>query len=118
MYEIKVYETSNGNRPLDKFISRLVGKHKDDQVTRIKAMIYKLQQYGFGLMKIEKGSIKYIGDQIYELRPSPSRIFFFYSDGNEFVLLHGFEKTTKKTPPKEIEKARREKRDYNKEYGK
>jgi phage-related protein len=45
---------------------------------------------------------KRISGDIWELRPGHNRILFFGWNGNHFVLLHHFAKTTQKTPPKEI----------------
>ncbi len=55
---------------------------------------------------------KHIGNSIWELRPHKHRIFFFMWDGNQIVLLHAFEKKTKKTPIQEIQKAQKEMHDW------
>ncbi|MCL2694182.1 MAG: type II toxin-antitoxin system RelE/ParE family toxin [Oscillospiraceae bacterium] len=52
-------------------------------------------------------TVRHIEDDIWELRPLDHRIFFFYWKDNNFVMLHHFIKTTKKTPPLEIEQAKR-----------
>lgn len=116
MYKIKVYETPAGSCPLKKYLRRLTNDHKDENITQIRAMIDGLKEYGFDLNKIIKNALKPVGNQIYELRPKPTRIFFFYFDNGEFILLHGFEKKTQKTPKKEIRKAEAEKADYIKRY--
>ena len=53
-------------------------------------------------------------DTIWELRPLGNRIFFVAWIENSFVLLHVFQKQTQKTPPRQIEQARREVRDLRK----
>ena len=57
-----------------------------------------------------------MGDGIYELRSQESsniaRVFYFFIVGNKIILTHGFVKKTQKTPPGELEKARRYKKDY------
>ena len=55
---------------------------------------------------------KHIEDNIWELRPGNNRIFYFFCDKNDFVLLHSFRKKTPKTPRREIEKAKSERDDY------
>jgi len=52
--------------------------------------------------------MKHIEGDIWELRPIRDRIFFVVWHGSSFVLLHHFMKKTVKTPPREIEQARRE----------
>ena len=112
MFEVIAYETPAGNKPIEKFLEDLAKQHKDDNIARIMSMINGLKEYGFELSKYDKGAISQIKKQIYELRPLPSRILFFYHCEGKFVLLHGFEKKCNKTPKEEIEKAEREKRDY------
>jgi Phage-related protein len=47
-----------------------------------------------------------------------NRIFFFYWKGEKFVLLHHYEKKTNKTPPREIERAQNEEKDFLLRYDK
>lgn len=42
--------------------------------------------------------------------------YFFTRKENEYILLHGFTKTTKKTPKSEIDKAELEMKKYIKNY--
>ena len=49
--------------------------------------------------------VKFIGGDLWELRPIGDRIFFAYWKDNTFILLHHFHKETKKTPPKQIRQA-------------
>lgn len=116
MHIVKLYSTPAGSRPLYKFISELTKKHKDDNILKIKLMLEEFEKYGFELNKKYPNSIKFIRDDIYELRPTPSRVFFFHHTNGEFILLHGFEKKTNTTPKNEIELAEKEKNDYIKRW--
>jgi len=53
---------------------------------------------------------------LYELRIEYNsniyRVFFIFDDGNIIVLFNGFQKKTQKTPPNEIEKAFKIKKEY------
>jgi phage-related protein len=53
--------------------------------------------------------IKHIKGKIYEIRVEQDtnayRLLYFVFTGRRFVMLHGFEKKTAKTPPSEIEVA-------------
>lgn len=55
-------------------------------------------------------------DGLWEVRLSAGngifRIFCFFDKGNLIILLHAFQKKTKKTPVKEIKKAERLKNEY------
>ena len=116
MCEVFTYQSPAGSSPLQKFLEKLAKEHKDDILTQIKAMIDGLREYGFDLNKKIKNAYKFIGNQIYELRPRTTRIFFYCFDNGKFVLLHGFEKKTQKTPKREIKKAEAEKADFIKRY--
>ena len=113
VYEIKVYKTESGNVPFEKYIEKLVKKHKDDEVAEIKLYLSKLGEHGFEInQRFKPNAIKLLREQVYELRPSSSRVFFFcYQDG-AFVILHGYEKKTNKTNKNEIALAIREKKDF------
>lgn len=51
--------------------------------------------------------LKHITDDIWELRPKKVRIFFSYLGDNKYVLLNYFIKKTKRTPIREIIKAKK-----------
>lgn len=67
----------------------------------------------FGL-EIGEPYIKYITNDIWELRPLRDRIFFAYLKDNKFLLLNIFMKQTQKTPKREVEKAKRFLLEYKK----
>ena len=112
MYKIRFYADKNGNRPIVKWLKEL--KDKADKESRIRYAkvndyIEALKQYGTA---IGEPQIKKIDDEIWELRPTKDRILFAAWTGNEFVLICHFVKKTQKTPPREIEKAKRLLREY------
>jgi len=84
------------------------------QYQKILTYIRSLENYG---TRIGEPTVKHIGGDIWELRPMAHRIFFFFWQDNTFVLLHHFVKKTNKTPPKEIEQARRNMHDFKKRNG-
>lgn len=115
MYKVIMYSTESGGVPLKDFIEKnLKKKHKLKDITEIKTYINMLEEFGFQInQNFRQNSIKQIDGDIYELRPGGNRVLFFhFSKDGKFVLLHGFEKTTQKTPQKEKERARNERDDY------
>ena len=46
VFEIKIYETSAGNRPFEKYIEKLLKQHKEDEVYEIRAYLNKLKEFG------------------------------------------------------------------------
>ena len=67
---------------------------------------------------IPESYLKYIveTDGLYEIRVQLGRrlfrIFCFFDEDKVIILLTGFQKKTQKTPPREIQKALRLKREY------
>ena len=57
-----------------------------------------------------------VNTKLYEIRVEQStniyRIFYFAYTGQRFILLHGFQKKTQKTPKKEIELAERRRKEF------
>lgn len=57
-----------------------------------------------------------VNTKLYEIRVEQStniyRIFYFAYTGRRFILLHGFQKKTQKTPKKEIELAERRRKEF------
>ena len=60
---------------------------------------------------------KSLGDGIFELRAKQAsgitRVLYFFIVGKKAVLTNGFVKKTSKTPPAEIERAKRYRSDYH-----
>ena len=108
MHEIPFYRNRNGVAPVYEYLQEL--NRRTDKNSRIKAG--KVSDYITRLS--EEGTfaglpyVKHIEGDIWELRPLKDRIFFVAWYNDSYVLLHQFRKETQKTPPREIEKARRE----------
>ncbi|MDR2615653.1 MAG: type II toxin-antitoxin system RelE/ParE family toxin [Oscillospiraceae bacterium] len=115
MFEIKFFETESGERPVEKLLNSLEAAGKTNKTARLRWQ--KLRAYIDALA--EKGTwvgqpiTKHLSGEIWELRPLDDRVlYFFVKNDHEFVLLHHFIKKTNKTPPREIERAKREMQDY------
>jgi phage-related protein len=109
LYNILFYEDENGNKPVEDFIDQLDALTPSNKNARVQLeqIIYCLNRLeGKGTRAGEKFTKRISGD-IWELRPGNNRILFFGWNGNQFVLLHHFTKTTKKTPTREIAIAER-----------
>jgi len=114
MFEVHFYEDGQGRQPIKAVLITLRDKAKTSKDARVQyekilAYIRSLESYG---TRMGEPMVKYIGDDIWELRPLTHRIFFFYWQENKFILLHHFIKKTQKTPSKEIERARRNMQDF------
>ena len=109
MYEVYFYQDANGKQPVREYLDKLEKKSLKSKDARIKynkidQYIQILQQYGF---TAGEPYMKHLDGDIWELRPLKERILFFFWDGNAFILLNYFTKSTQKTPKREIDKAKR-----------
>ena len=59
---------------------------------------------------------EHLNDGIFQIRAQQegniSRVLYFFTDGQKIILTNGFTKKTPKTPPAEIERAKRYRADY------
>lgn len=111
MYKVFFYKKRNGESPVADYIEGLRKENsKDSRINykKILTCLNLLKEKGLGL---GMPYIRRIEDDIWEIRVNKNRILFFpYDDG--FVLLHWFNKRTKKTPESEKIIARKEKKNY------
>ena len=111
MYIIYFYKDKNGNEPVLDYMRELAcHKNKNSRIklNKLNDYIELLSQHG---TRAGEPYIKYLEDEIWELRPLRDRILFVSWIDGSFVLLHHFVKKTQKTPRREIEKAKRELKD-------
>lgn len=113
MYKVRFYRKKDGESPVEEYIRKLAAqKGKDARINlgKIRDYIKILEEHGTraGEPFVKKVDDK---DDIWELRPLGNRIFFVAWIENTFVLLHAFQKKTQKTPPRQIDQARRELKD-------
>ena len=114
MFRIKFYEDKNGGTLIVEYIKDLRKKavsNKNERVRLKKITEYMrvLRKYG---TRAGEPYVKHIGGKIWELRPTNDRMFFFAIEDGVFIMLHHFTKKTQKTPPKEIEQAKRNMEDF------
>ena len=114
MFSIVFYRDRRGREPVKEYLETLHsnGEKNKDHRTKLK----KIYEYLGILSSLGTCSgmpyVKHIKENLWELRPSSDRVFFFCWDGHSFVLLHHFTKKSQKTPRKEIEQAERNMRDF------
>jgi len=114
MYKVEIYEDKNGESEIENYIDELKNKYNSSKDSRIK--YNKIISY-IRLLR-EKGTtlgepyMKHLQDDIWELRPLRDRILFAYWKEDTFILLSLFMKDTKKTPPREIERAKSNLQDF------
>ena len=95
------------------FLDSLPAKHQSKAFREIEL----LAECGTAL---KEPHVKQIEEDIWELRikfsSDISRIFYIVWQRDTLVLLHGFVKKTQKTPPREIETAKKRAEDYKRRH--
>lgn len=114
MFNIEFYSTADGNSELWSFLDDLqqrAATNKDARIQhkQIVQYIQLLEDHG---TRLGENITKHLDDGIWELRPGNNRVLYFFFTDDTFVLLHQFRKKTRKTPPREIEKAKAERADW------
>lgn len=111
--EVEFYKTAAGKEVIAEFLEALPAK----DMAKVLRDIDLLAEYAPDL---HEPYTKHIEGPIWELRSKFSsniyRILYFVYKGNKLVLLHGFTKKTRKTPPSEIELAKKRLNDFEKRY--
>ncbi len=83
---------------------------------KLKDKVDYVLQIVISVQQIPTKFFKHLDDGIYEIRIEYKsdiyRIFSFFDDGKLVILLHGFQKKTQKTPRKEIERAKKLRKEY------
>ena len=83
------------------------------EILDVKNLIGLLEEMGPGLRMPYS---EHLGEGIFELRTEVgsdiTRVLYFFIEGRKAILTHGFVKKTQKTPAKEIERAKRYRKDY------
>ena len=114
MYNIEFYENQSGESELWNFLEKLRNEAATNKDSRIQ---YKQRMFDIELLqnngtRLGENITKRLDNEIWELRPGTNRVFYFFIEKDTFVLLHHFRKKSQKTPRREIEKAKAERKDY------
>lgn len=100
--------------PVKEFLDSLDNKMRAKFLMEIKLLEEKGNQ-------LREPYSKPLGDGIFELRAKVgtdiSRVLYFFYHQGRIILTHGFVKKSQKTPPSEIEKAKRYRKDFMERNG-
>ena len=113
-FEVEFYETTDGDKPAKDFLISLDNKMR----AKTASMISLLQENGYNLREPYS---KHLSEGIFELRAKVgsdiTRVMYFFYIDRRVILTNGFVKKTKKTPLKELEKAKKYRQDYLRRKG-
>lgn len=113
MHPVIFYRDRNGRCPVLAYLEELKSRNgKDSRVKLNKIGDYIQALAVYGTEGLTENYVKHLSGEIWELRPMRDRILFAAVVNGQYVLLHQFRKETRKTPPGEIDKAKRELNDF------
>ena len=108
-YEVIFYDKTDGTEPAKDFILSL------DKKMRAK-MLRTISLLADNGPDLREPCSKPLSEGIFELRAKVgsdiSRVLYFFIVGRRVILTNGFIKKTQKTPPAELERAKRYRADY------
>ena len=108
--QFEIYETSNGKRPFQDFLDNL----SDKDAAKLLRTLQLIEEFGFE--GVPESYTSPLGDGLFEIRVRFSsniqRCIYFHYLKQVYVITHGFTKKSQKTPQREIEIAKR----YRKEH--
>lgn len=108
-FEILFYKKEKGEEPAKDFIIQ--------QNPKMKAKLLKIiEMIEINGNVLGEPYTKLLSDGIYEIRAKQgsdiTRVLYFFEVGSRIILTNGFVKKTDKTPRREIELAKRYRKDY------
>lgn len=108
-YAVEYYKLENGSKPAEDFILA--------QDYKMRAKIFSTLTYLEAMgPNLREPYSKPLGDGIFEIRTKLgsdiTRVLYFFVVGQKVILTNGFVKKTQKSPPGEIERAKRYRADY------
>lgn len=118
MHEIIFYKNTKGRQPVLEYMQELSESNsKDSRIKLNKVNDYIQALSVYGTEELSENYVKHLDGDIWELRPLRDRILFAGVVEGKYVLLHQFMKKTKRTPAREIRKAKNELKDFKERSG-
>lgn len=107
-WKVLALSSERGDCPLLRFLAKLEGNLARDG-RRMLALLDRVAQHG----PPRNVDISHqVGEGLWEFIQGRIRVIWFYDRGKLVVLSHGFVKKTRKTPASELERARRNRQEY------
>jgi phage-related protein len=108
-WTIEFYIDERGESPVEEFLLGL------DVRTRAR-LVWAFEQVRIRNLNAREPLVKHLDRELWEVRQSSRgniyRVIYLFFRGRRIVLLHGFQKKTQRTPPREIELAARRRNSF------
>lgn len=94
----------NGSCPYDEYVVSVFQSGKKQEAAKIRATVDRLRQSeSDGLVKLQRAEKM---NDVWQLRVGMHRVFYFWhGPARAYVILNGFRKQSRKTPPAELQRA-------------
>ena len=104
MYRLDFHIRPNGSCPYDEYVMSVFQSGKKQEAAKIRATVDRLMQSGSdGLVKLQRAEKM---NDVWQLRVGMHRVFYFWQGpARAYVILNGFRKQSRKTPPAELQRA-------------
>ena len=104
MPPFELHVRPNGSCPYDEYVTSVFQSGRKQEAARIRATLELLAQSGSeGLVKMRLAEKM---NDVWQLRVGVHRVFYFWhEDTRRYVILNGFRKQTRRTPPGELRRA-------------
>ncbi len=104
MYTLVFHVRPDGSCPYNEYVQQVHGSGRKGDAAKIRAFVERLRQFGSQRLAAMQAAEKM--NDVWQLRPGRHRIFYFwYANVGRYVLLNGFQKKSRKTPPAELNRA-------------
>ena len=104
MQRIAFHTRTNGSCPYDEYVSGVHRWGKKNEAAKIRVTVEQLDKWGS--VELVKRQLAEKMNDVWQLRVKQHRIFYFWhEDAQQYIMLNGFRKATKKTPPVELHRA-------------
>ena len=104
MYPAVFHRRPNGAIPYEEYVRSVYHAGQKTEAAKIRAFVERLRQEGSqGL--VAKRWVEKMND-VWQLRAGHHRVFYFWhSEAEQYVILNGFRKRSRRTPRTELERA-------------
>ena len=104
MHDVTAHTRRRGECPYEAYIGDVFASGRKVDAAKIRAYVDRLREHGSHRLVVMRAAEKM--NDVWQLLPGRHRIFYFWDDSSaRYVLLNGFLKQSRKTPPAEIERA-------------
>ena len=110
-FRIEFYTRADGSCPYQEYVASVFRTGRKAEAAKVRVFVDRPAQTGSQKLVRIKAAEKM--NDVWQLRPIPHRIFYFWDSATRtYLILNGFRKKSGKTPRREISRAARLRDEY------